>query len=67
MSDQDHALALTRGARLDEAGPPGTGLGLAIVADLAALHGGELTLDRAALGGLGAGLRLPAAAAARRG
>lgn len=69
MSDQDHALALTRGARLDEAGPSGTGLGLAIVADLAALHGGALTLDRAALGGLRAGLRLPGAAApaARRG
>ncbi|QRZ12126.1 HAMP domain-containing histidine kinase [Paracoccus methylovorus] len=60
MPDEDHALALTRGARLDETGPPGTGLGLAIVADLAALHGGELTLESSDLGGLKAGLRLPA-------
>ncbi|QFQ88134.1 sensor histidine kinase [Paracoccus kondratievae] len=59
MSDEDHALALTRGARLDETGPPGSGLGLAIVADLAALHGGKLTLDSSELGGLRAGLLLP--------
>ncbi|RDW14341.1 ATP-binding protein [Paracoccus thiocyanatus] len=65
MSDQDHALARTRGARLDETGPPGTGLGLAIVTDLAALHGGDLALERAALGGLRARLRLPAAPAGR--
>lgn len=61
MSDQDHALALTRGARLDESGPPGTGLGLAIVVDLAGLHGGGLALDRSPLGGLRAALSLPAA------
>lgn len=69
MSDEDHARALTRGARLDETGPPGTGLGLAIVADLAALHGGALVLEGSDLGGLCAGLRLPAAAppVARRG
>lgn len=60
MSDQDHALALTRGTRLDETGPPGTGLGLAIAADLAALHGGTLRLDRSALSGLRATLSLPA-------
>ncbi|MDQ7261649.1 HAMP domain-containing sensor histidine kinase [Paracoccus sp. PS-1] len=59
MSDADHARALTRGARLDEAGPPGSGLGLAIVADLAALHGGRLALERSALGGLCAALCLP--------
>lgn len=59
MSAEDHALALTRGARLDEAGPPGAGLGLAIVADLAALHGGGLALERSDLGGLRAVLRLP--------
>ncbi|MGR3450102.1 MAG: sensor histidine kinase [Paracoccus sp. (in: a-proteobacteria)] len=52
--------ALARGARLDELGPPGTGLGLAIVADLAALHGGKLRLERSDLGGLAAVLDLPA-------
>lgn len=61
MAETDHAAALSRGGRLDEAGPPGAGLGLAIVADLAALHGGRLTLSRAAEGGLAARLALPAA------
>ena len=60
MSDQDHAQALARGGRLDETGPPGSGLGLAIVADLAALHGGNLRLERSDLGGLAAILYLPA-------
>lgn len=60
MADDDHARAIARGGRLDEAGPPGSGLGLAIVADLAALHGGRLTLERSALGGLAASLTLPA-------
>lgn len=60
MRDDDHAHALARGGRLDESGPPGTGLGLAIVADLAALHGGGLELERAGLGGLAARLTLPA-------
>lgn len=59
MADADHALALSRGGRLDEMGPPGTGLGLAIVADLAALYGGRLDLGRAARGGLKATLVLP--------
>jgi signal transduction histidine kinase len=56
--------ALVRGARLDEHGPPGAGLGLAIVADLAALHGGALRLERSDLGGLAAILDLPAAPSA---
>lgn len=60
MSDTDHAQALTRGGRLDETGPPGAGLGLAIVADLTALHGGSLRLDRSELGGLRAELTLHA-------
>ena len=55
------AQALTRGQRLDES-VPGSGLGLAIVAELAALYGGALTLDRADWGGLQARLRLPACA-----
>lgn len=60
MGDGDHAIALSRGGRLDEMGPPGAGLGLAIVADLAALHGGGLRLSRSAVGGLEATLTLPA-------
>lgn len=59
LADADHALALSRGGRLDEMGPPGAGLGLAIVADLAALYGGRLDLGRAAQGGLRATLALP--------
>ena len=60
MSQDDYAQALSRGTRLDENGPPGTGLGLAIVADLAALHGGRLGLERSpVLGGLRASLDLP--------
>ncbi|WP_299904256.1 sensor histidine kinase [uncultured Paracoccus sp.] len=59
MAETDAPRALIRGARLDESGPPGTGLGLAIVADLAALNGGELRLERSDLGGLAAVLVLP--------
>lgn len=60
MAETDTPRALIRGARLDENGPPGAGLGLAIVADLAALHGGTLRLERADIGGLAAILDLPA-------
>ncbi|SNR45647.1 HAMP domain-containing histidine kinase [Paracoccus sediminis] len=60
MADTDAPLALIRGGRLDEHGASGSGLGLAIVADLAALHGGGLRLERADLGGLAAILDLPA-------
>ncbi|MBB1492241.1 MULTISPECIES: ATP-binding protein [unclassified Paracoccus (in: a-proteobacteria)] len=59
IRDVDHAIALSRGGRLDEMGPPGAGLGLAIVADLAALYGGRLTLGQGMHGGLRAGLVLP--------
>ena len=51
--------ALKRGRRLDEK-VPGSGLGLAIVTELAALYGGEFTLDRSPLGGLRCRLKLPA-------
>lgn len=60
LSPDQAPRALMRGARLDELGAPGAGLGLAIVADLAALHGGELRLERSDLGGLAAVLELPA-------
>ncbi|MDO5646820.1 ATP-binding protein [Paracoccus sp. (in: a-proteobacteria)] len=59
LPPESAAQAMTRGARLDEHGPPGTGLGLAIVADLAALHGGELRLERSDLGGLSAVVTWP--------
>ena len=60
MADTDAPRALIRGGRLDEHGASGSGLGLAIVADLAALHGGSLRLERSDLGGLAAVLGLPA-------
>ena len=60
MAQTDAPRALIRGGRLDEHGVSGSGLGLAIVADLAALHGGDLRLERSALGGLSAILTLPA-------
>ncbi|VDS09686.1 Virulence sensor histidine kinase PhoQ [Paracoccus haematequi] len=60
MADTDAPRALIRGGRLDEHGASGSGLGLAIVADLAALHGGSLRLERSSLGGLAAVLDLPA-------
>lgn len=59
MADADHALALSRGGRVDQMGPPGAGLGLAIVADLAALYGGRLDLGRSDWGGLRVILTLP--------
>ena len=61
LDEKAARLALERGQRLDE-NSSGSGLGLAIVRDLAELYGGELTLGRAATGGLAARLDLPAAA-----
>ncbi len=37
----------------------GSGLGLAIARDIARAHGGDITLDKSALGGLKATIRLP--------
>lgn len=54
------AQALQRGLRLDER-HPGSGLGLAITEELARLHGGQLELGDAELGGLRATLWLPLA------
>jgi signal transduction histidine kinase len=53
--------AMGRGKRLDESAP-GSGLGLAIVADIAALYGGELKLEKSPMGGLKTVLLLPSAA-----
>jgi signal transduction histidine kinase len=61
ISAEQRKAVLARGARLDESAP-GSGLGLAIVADLARLYGGDIALDRSALGGLCARLSLPRAA-----
>ncbi len=60
LAPEQVETVLRRGARLDEQ-VPGSGLGLAIVRDIAELYGGGLALERSALGGLGATLRLPAA------
>lgn len=46
------------GERLDER-VPGSGLGLPIVRDLARLYGGDIHLERSAMGGLRAVLKLP--------
>jgi signal transduction histidine kinase len=58
MLEEELERVAGRGVRLDET-VPGSGLGLAIVADLAALHGGRLDLDRVTEGGLRATLHLP--------
>jgi signal transduction histidine kinase len=59
LSDADIALAMARGARLDEAAP-GQGLGLSILKETVDLYAGELAFERSALGGLKVRLRLPA-------
>jgi signal transduction histidine kinase len=60
LSDEEAVSALKRGARLDET-LAGSGLGLSICDELARAYGGSLHLERSALGGLRARLRLPLA------
>lgn len=60
LDDNDICEALKRGRRLDET-VPGTGLGLSIVVDTIREYGGELKLDRSALGGLRVRIYLPIA------
>ena len=52
--------ALARGARLDES-HPGQGIGLAVVNELVAAYGGEVTVERSALGGTAVTVTLPGA------
>lgn len=59
LAEEDRAVALTRGGRLDET-EAGQGLGLSIVADLARAYGGRLDLEPSDHGGLRARLTLPA-------
>jgi signal transduction histidine kinase len=59
LSEEGRAVALTRGARLDET-EAGQGLGLSIVADLARAYGGGLELQPGPHQGLRARLTLPA-------
>ena len=59
LAPEDLGRVTGRGERLDET-VPGSGLGLSIVRDISKLYGGELTLEKAALGGLSAALTLPA-------
>lgn len=66
LTAEQAAIVAQRGARLDES-VPGWGLGLSIVADLAALHGGSLAIDRSSLSGVRATLSFPADAPPRQG
>ncbi|HDP88393.1 MAG TPA: HAMP domain-containing protein [Thioalkalivibrio sp.] len=58
IDEAESAQLLERGARLDE-NVPGHGLGLAIMQDIVKEYGGELALERSALGGLGLRICLP--------
>lgn len=60
LAPESYAVALKRGARLDEA-TPGSGLGLAIVYDLAEAYNGSLSLGKSEFGGLKVELTLPRA------
>lgn len=61
LSDEQAALAMERGKRLDESGN-GHGLGLPIANDIAQAVGAELTLSRSELGGLRVDVKWPTSA-----
>jgi signal transduction histidine kinase len=60
LSDQQAVDVMRAGHRLDESAP-GYGFGLPITRELAELYGGAFALGRSDLGGLRAGVTLPAA------
>jgi two-component system sensor histidine kinase PhoQ len=60
IPDEAREMLLERGMRLDETAP-GHGIGLAVVKDIAASYGGDVRIDRAALGGAELTVRLYAA------
>jgi signal transduction histidine kinase len=60
LSDQQAVDVMRAGHRLDESAP-GYGFGLPITRELAELYGGNVALGRSELGGLRAGVTLPAA------
>jgi signal transduction histidine kinase len=60
LSDQQTVDVMRAGHRLDESAP-GYGFGLPITRELAELYGGAFALGRSELGGLRAGVTLPAA------
>jgi len=64
LTDEQKALAMQRGRRLDET-KPGSGLGLSIVREIAGMYGGEVELEDSDMGGLAVILRLPAAIPAK--
>ncbi|SMH55268.1 sensor histidine kinase [Mesorhizobium australicum] len=57
LAEDERAVALARGGRLDRSGA--AGLGLAIVRDITEAYGGSVTLGRSELGGLSARIDLP--------
>ncbi len=58
IPEESADLLLKRGMRLDESAP-GHGIGLAVVKDIAASHGGELSIERSPLGGARISVAIP--------
>ena len=58
LAEADYSAVIQRGTRLNQT-QPGSGIGLAIACDIVELYQGQLTFDKADLGGLRVILRLP--------